>query len=156
MPTRRKSINNGNIGGTVDFKIQSASDGSGQYIDVVALDGTCINVDTLNVGTVDLTYNSTPPTLANGQVAPIQGDSSANLKVVVATSIPAGSNTVGKVDQGIAGTSAWKVDPSGVTSPVSIASLPALAAGTNTIGGTYPSPTASSAFAIAPGSSSAL
>lgn len=33
---------------------------------------------------------------------------------------------------------AWKVDPSGVTSPVSLASLPALGAGTAKIGVAYP------------------
>ena len=86
-----------------------------------------------------------------------------------------------------------KVDPSGVTSPVSLASLPTLAAGTNivgkvgidqttpgttnkvsigtdgtiavntalpaganAIGGVYQAPSASSSFAITPGSSSAL
>lgn len=36
----------------------------------------------------------------------------------------AGAATIGKVDQGTAGASAWKVDPSGVTSPVSAAALP--------------------------------
>lgn len=33
--------------------------------------------------------------------------------------LPAGSNTIGKVDQGAAGAAAWKVDGSGVTQPVS-------------------------------------
>lgn len=35
-----------------------------------------------------------------------------------------GSNTIGKVDQGTGGASAWKVDGSAVTQPVSAASLP--------------------------------
>lgn len=81
MPTTRKDIYNGNIGGNGDFKIQLSADGSGDYVDVVALDGTSINVDTLNVGTVDLTYNSTPPTLSNGQTVSLQGDASGKLKI---------------------------------------------------------------------------
>lgn len=36
----------------------------------------------------------------------------------------AGANTIGKVDQGTGGASAWKVDGSAVTQPVSAASLP--------------------------------
>jgi hypothetical protein len=43
------------------------------------------------------------------------------------------------INQGTGGSSAWKVDPSGVTSPVSLASLPALAAGSNEIGFVGPS-----------------
>lgn len=39
-------------------------------------------------------------------------------------SIPAGTAVIGKVDQGTGGASAWKVDGSGVTQPVSAASLP--------------------------------
>jgi len=35
-----------------------------------------------------------------------------------------GSNTIGKIDQGAGGVSAWKVDGSAVTQPVSAASLP--------------------------------
>ena len=57
---------------------------------------------------------------------------------------------------GTVASSKVKVDPSGVTSPVSLASLPALPAGTNAIGSVFMAPTASSSFAITPGSSSAL
>jgi hypothetical protein len=38
--------------------------------------------------------------------------------------LSSGANTVGKVDQGVGGASAWKVDGSAVTQPVSAASLP--------------------------------
>lgn len=38
--------------------------------------------------------------------------------------LPAGSNTIGKVDQGTGGLSAWKVDGSAVTQPVSAVALP--------------------------------
>lgn len=38
--------------------------------------------------------------------------------------LPAGTNTLGKVDQGAAGATAWKTDGSGVTQPISAASLP--------------------------------
>jgi hypothetical protein len=41
-----------------------------------------------------------------------------------AVTLAAGSATVGKVDQGTGGASAWKVDGSAVTQPVSAASLP--------------------------------
>lgn len=39
--------------------------------------------------------------------------------VAGSASIPAGSNTIGKVDQGTGGVSAWKVDGSAVTQPIS-------------------------------------
>lgn len=39
-------------------------------------------------------------------------------------SLPAGTAVIGKVDQGTGGASAWKVDGSAVTQPVSVASLP--------------------------------
>jgi hypothetical protein len=42
-----------------------------------------------------------------------------SLKAAVVESLPAGTNTVGKVDQGAGGASAWKVDGSAVTQPVS-------------------------------------
>jgi hypothetical protein len=74
-----------------------------------------------------------------------------NLKVTIADT--EADLVVGTVNQGTGGTSAWKVDPSGVTSPVSLASLPELPSGSNTIGGVYQAPTASSDFAITPGSS---
>lgn len=38
--------------------------------------------------------------------------------------LSAGANTIGKVDQGAGGASAWKVDGSAVTQPISAASLP--------------------------------
>lgn len=44
-------------------------------------------------------YNSTPPTLTNGQQSSLQLDSSGNLKVDLATSLPAGSNVIGAVTQ---------------------------------------------------------
>lgn len=77
-------------GQTVGLKIQLASDASGAYVPVIALDS-------------DL------------------------------------SITIGTVNQGTGGSSAWKVDPSGVTSPVSLTSLPALATGSNEIGFVGPS-----------------
>jgi len=77
-------------GQTVGLKIQLASDASGAYVPVVALDAD-LDID------------------------------------------------IGTVNQGTGGSSAWKVDPSGVTSPVSLASLPALAAGSNEIGFVGPS-----------------
>lgn len=44
--------------------------------------------------------------------------------VTISSALPAGSNTIGKIDQGLGGASAWKVDGSAVTQPISAASLP--------------------------------
>lgn len=41
------------------------------------------------------------------------------LDTVIGAALPAGSNTIGKVDQGAGGASAWKVDGSATTQPVS-------------------------------------
>lgn len=41
------------------------------------------------------------------------------VKTGLTDALPSGTNTVGKVDQGVAGASAWKVDGSAVTQPVS-------------------------------------
>lgn len=43
-------------------------------------------------------YNTTPPTLTTGQQAALQLDINGNLKVDLATSIPAGNNIIGKVE----------------------------------------------------------
>lgn len=43
-----------------------------------------------------LVYNSAAPTLTTGQQASLQGDVNGNLKVDLATSIPAGTNNIGK------------------------------------------------------------
>lgn len=45
-------------------------------------------------------------------------------QVTVLPAIPAGTNVIGKVDQGTGGVSAWKVDGSAVTQPISASSLP--------------------------------
>lgn len=42
----------------------------------------------------------------------------------ITNALPTGANTIGKVDQGIGGASAWKVDGSAVTQPISAISLP--------------------------------
>lgn len=119
MPTIKKQTYNATSDAfeRADFKVQLSADGSGDYVDVVAIDGTSITVDTLNVGTVDLVYHSTPPSLTNGQVSPIQGDSAGNLKTTLATPLPAGSNTIGAVNQG---TSPWQVEEPSITGTVAI------------------------------------
>jgi len=53
-----------------------------------------------------LVYNTTAPTLTNGQQASLQGDASGNLLVNLKTPLPAGTNTIGAVNQG---TSPWVV-----------------------------------------------
>ena len=47
-----------------------------------------------------LQYNGSAPTVAAGQSVALQGDSSGNLKVNVASAIPPGSNTIGTVNLG--------------------------------------------------------
>lgn len=54
----------------------------------------------------------------------------AGIKKIV-DALPAGTNVIGKVDQGSAGLSLWKVDGSGVTQPISAVALP-LPAGAST------------------------
>lgn len=51
--------------------------------------------------------------------AAAQTDGTQKTQVTVLPSIPAGANTIGKVDQGVGGASAWKVDGSAVVQPVS-------------------------------------
>jgi hypothetical protein len=190
----------GSTGTIVPLEVVPATDGSGTYVWVVALQNPEIDVGTVNVA---LTYNLNPPVLNDGEMTGFQGDIHGNLKVNITQPLPAGSHTIGSVDQGAAGSAAWKVDPSGVTSPVAVESLPPLPAGSNTIGsvlanagtnlntsalalesggnletlsgavvdgrvqvalpagdniigGTLPSPTSSSSFAITPAASSAL
>lgn len=46
-----------------------------------------------------LIFNTAAPTLTNGQQAALQGDASANLKVNLATALPAGANVIGAVTQ---------------------------------------------------------
>jgi hypothetical protein len=140
---------NTSSGQVIGLDLKPASDGSGNYVLVVTLDNASIDVGTVDINTI---YNLNPPVLDNGQSGVLQSDIHGNLKVTLATSspdvsigsvivaslpavaveslpsLPAGSHTIGAVNQGAAGSSAWKVDPSGVTSPVSLASLPPLTA----------------------------
>ncbi len=51
-------------------------------------------------GSGGLQYNSSAPTLSSGQTVALQGDSSGNLKVDIASPIPTGSNTIGAVNLG--------------------------------------------------------
>jgi hypothetical protein len=61
----------------------------------------------------------------SADVLTIQGNASGTpIPVSGSVALTAGSSTIGKVDQGVAGASAWKVDGSAVTQPISAASLP--------------------------------
>lgn len=80
-------------------------------------------------------YNTSPPTLSNGQVSPVQLDVNGNVKIA---SLPAGSAIVGQVEvtdgTNILGTSAHpvRVDPTGsTTQPVSGTVTVTQATGTN-------------------------
>ncbi len=72
---------------------------------------------------------------------------SGGQSVTISGALPTGANTIGAVTQSgtwtvqpgnTANTTAWKVDGSAVTQPTSLASLPALVAGTAKIGIAYP------------------
>lgn len=66
------------------------------------------------------TGNSTLTTINSTLGSPFQaGGSIGNSSFGISGSLPSGSNTIGKVDQGTGGASAWKVDGSAVTQPVS-------------------------------------
>ena len=73
-------------------------------------------------------YNTTLPTLTNGQQASLQLDSSGRLIVDLGTALPAGSNNIGSVNQG---TSPWltKDSADGSVSPGTAASFSQLAGG---------------------------
>ena len=60
-------------------------------------------------------YNSTAPTLTNGQQASLQLDSAGNLKVNLATAIPAGTNLIGAVNLDIGGSTVSNTNPVPVT-----------------------------------------
>jgi len=141
----------GQKGNIIPLEVVPATDGSGTYVLVVSLQNPEIDIGTVDVA---LTYSDPPPLLTPSQTTGFQSDRYGNLNVNINQPLPIGSNTIGAVNQGAAGSSLWKVDPSGVTSPVSLQSLPPLAAGTNGIGGVYQAPTSSNNFALTPGSSS--
>jgi hypothetical protein len=251
----------GQSGTIIGLEVVPATDGSGNLVPVVQVQNASdITIGGLSLPDVEaglvpgtapdamivggLAYNSTPPSLTNGQTVALQGDSSGNLLVDIAKPLPPGSNVIGTVNatgtvtanagtnlntsalalesggnlatiataQGAGGISisqptggsgilGWlsgiykalintitvsgtvtanagtnmstaalalegggnlatlagtvatgkvKVDPSGVTSPVSLASLPELPSGTNTIGAFNQGTAGSSAWKVDP------
>lgn len=62
-----------------------------------------------------LQYNTAAPAPTNGQQVALQGDSSANLKVNLATALPAGSNLIGNVNVFSGGTANSVSNPLYVT-----------------------------------------
>lgn len=64
------------------------------------------------------------PLPSGAATSTIQTDGTQKTQVTSLPALSAGTNTIGKVDQGTGGASAWKVDGSAVTQPVSAASLP--------------------------------
>jgi len=64
------------------------------------------------------------PLPAGAATSLIQTDGTQKTQVTSLPALPTGTNTIGKVDQGLGGASAWKVDGSAVTQPVSAATLP--------------------------------
>lgn len=106
----------GQRGTIIPLEVVPAADGSGTYVLVVSVQDASIAVGS--------TYNLDPPVLTDGEATGFQSDINGNLKVDIARPLPAGTSTIGAINQGAPGSSAWKVDPSGVTSPVTVASLP--------------------------------
>lgn len=85
------------------------------------------------VDTFHVTVDSAPTTAITAASLPLPtGAATAAKQPALGTAGTASSDVI--TVQGIASMTPLKVDPSGVTSPVSLASLPALAAGANIIG----------------------
>lgn len=78
-----------------------------------------VGIGAAGVGTQRVAVSSDSSMSISGNVTVVQPTGS-NLHV----QIDAGSATIGKVDQGAGGASAWKVDGSAVTQPVSAVALP--------------------------------
>lgn len=84
-------------------------------------------------------YNTSAPTLTNGQQAALQSDVNGNLKVDLATAIPAGSNLIGAVNLDIGGSAVSNTNPVPVTITTAVAGtavqnftdLPSIAIGGN-------------------------
>jgi hypothetical protein len=71
-------------------------------------------------------YNTTPPTLTNGQQASLQSDAAGNLDVNLKTAIPAGANAIGSVlaNMQVAGAPVTVVNPVPVTITSASAGMP--------------------------------
>lgn len=79
---------------------------------------------------------ATLPALTAGSavIGHVVVDSASSVSITSLPAIPTGSNTIGKVDQGTGGASAWKVDGSAVTQPVSSSALTSIDGKTPALG----------------------
>lgn len=106
--------------GTVIALLKKIAGSGGSAVSVA--DGADVAEGATTDAAVTTDANGTLSAKLRGLVK-ILGDAwdSANhrLNVAIQNALPAGSNTIGKVDQGTGGASAWKVDGSAVTQPVS-------------------------------------
>lgn len=120
IPTFAKTAGT-STGSSIGLKVQPSSADDGTYVAVVALD----TESEISVGAVSQegSWTVTADAGANLNTSALALETGGNLATL------AGTVSAGKV----------KVDPSGVTSPVSLASLPALAAGSAEIGFVGPS-----------------
>lgn len=105
--------------GSGDFTVVQAT---GSNLHTVIDSGTLTSVTTVDTITnvVHVDDNAGSITVDNSGTFAVQAAQSGSWSV----DLNAGSNTIGVVDQGIGGASAWKVDGSAVTQPVSAVSLP--------------------------------
>lgn len=86
-----------------------------------------------NSGSLTIDSGQFPAALAAGGGFKVEGVVGGVAQPVSLATLPAlatGSNTIGKVDQGTGGASAWKVDGSAVTQPISATALTQLGAAT--------------------------
>lgn len=92
---------------------------SGSTVQVTGLGGAAVAISAASLPLP--TGAATEATLStlNGKVTAVDTGN-----VTISAALPAGANTIGKVDQGTGGASAWKVDGSAVTQPISAAALP--------------------------------
>lgn len=114
LATQSGTWNITNITGTVSLPTGAATSAnqSTMITDLVNINTSVQNTQgSVGAGTlaansnlVGLTFNTIAPTVVSGQQVAMQGDSSGNLKVNLQTSIPAGANNIGSVNQG---TSPW-------------------------------------------------
>jgi hypothetical protein len=95
---------------------------SGAAIDAAA--GATASANSVQSGGV---YNSSPPGPTSGEQEPLQLDSNANLKVNLQTPVPAGTNTIGNVNQGLSAAGYGKVTDGTNTAAVKAASTAAAA-----------------------------
>lgn len=137
VPIFTSSPGIGQGGQNVGLKIQLASTNDGSYVPVIALDSdSSITIGSVSQEGVWVVGINQPLPAGTNSIGQVTANAGANLNTS-ALALESGGNLAALAALISAGK--LTVDPSGVTSPVSLASLPSLAAGTNEIGFVGPS-----------------